>query len=129
MDLQLKDKVVIITGGSEGIGRAAAERFSQEGAFVALAARTQSDLDTAATEISTQSGNEVIGVATDVRDENSVKALIETVADKWGRIDVLVNNAGTSSVARLEDLTNEQLDEDINLKVKGAIYCLSLIHI
>ena len=123
MDLQLKDKVVIITGGSEGIGRAAAERFSQEGALVALAARTQSDLDTAATEISTQSGNEVIGVATDVRDENSVKALIETVADKWGRIDVLVNNAGTSSVARLEDLTNEQLDEDINLKVKGAIYC------
>ena len=123
MDLQLKDKVVIITGGSEGIGRAAAERFSQEGALVALAARTQSDLDTAATEISTQSGNEVIGVASDVRDENSVKALIETVADKWGRIDVLVNNAGTSSVARLVDLTNEQLDEDINLKVKGAIYC------
>ena len=115
MDLQLKDKVVIITGGSEGIGRAAAERFSQEGALVALAARTQSDLDTAATEISTQSGNEVIGVATDVRDENSVKALVETVADKWGRIDVLINNAGTSSTSRLEDLTNEQLDEGFSI--------------
>ncbi|MDD9896303.1 MAG: SDR family oxidoreductase [Gammaproteobacteria bacterium] len=123
MDLQLKDKVVIITGGSEGIGRAAAERFSQEGALVALASRTQSDLDTVAAEISSQSGNEVIGIATDVRDEESVKSLIKKVVEHWSRIDVLVNNAGTSSASRLEDLTNEQLDEDLNLKVKGAIYC------
>lgn len=123
MDLQLENKVVIITGGSEGIGRAAAERFSQEGALVAIASRTQSDLDTVASEISANSGNEVLGIATDVRDEASVKALIDRVAGHWGRIDVLVNNAGTSSAARLEDLTNEQLDEDFNLKVKGAIFC------
>ncbi|MBM89682.1 MAG: short-chain dehydrogenase [Gammaproteobacteria bacterium] len=123
MDLKLKDKVVVITGGSEGIGRAAAERFSQEGALVAIASRTQSDLDTVAAEISAQSGNEVIGVSTDVRNEHSVKALIENIIGHWGRIDVLVNNAGTSSTSTLENLSNEQLDEDINLKVKGAIYC------
>lgn len=123
MDLQLNNKVVIITGGSEGIGRAAAERFSKEGARVAIASRTQSDLDKVAAEIAAQSGNEVIGIATDVRDEDSVKALIERVANHWGGIDVLVNNAGTSSAARLEDLTNEQLDNDLNLKVKAAIYC------
>jgi 3-oxoacyl-[acyl-carrier protein] reductase len=122
MDLQLKDRVVIITGGSEGIGRAAAERFSLEGALVAIASRTQSDLDRVAAEISLTSGNEVIGVATDVRQEDSIKSLIETVVKKWGKIDVLVNNAGTSSASRMENLTNEQVDEDFNLKVKGAIF-------
>lgn len=123
MDLQLSNKVVIVTGASEGIGRAAAERFSQEGALVALAARTQSDLDNVASDISSTSGNAVIGIATDVRKEESVKALIEAVVKKWGKIDVLVNNAGTSSASRLEELTNEQVDEDFNLKVKGAIFC------
>lgn len=123
MDLRLENKIVVITGASEGIGRAAAQRFSQEGALVAIASRTQNDLDTVAAEISAQTGNEVIGIATDVRSESSVKSLIGKIIKHWGRIDVLVNNAGTSSASRLEDLTNEQLDEDLNLKVKGAIYC------
>ena len=60
MDLQLRNKVVIVTGASEGIGRAAAERFSQEGALVALAARTQNDLDNVANDIASTSGNAVI---------------------------------------------------------------------
>ena len=123
MDLQVKNKVAIITGGSEGIGRAVAERLSKEGALVAIAARTQSDLDRTAAEISAASGNEVIGVAADVRDESSVKTLVDTVITKWGRLDILINNAGTSSASRFEDMSNEQLDDDFALKVKGAIYC------
>lgn len=122
MDLKLDGKVAIITGGSEGIGRAAAQRLSQEGALVALASRTQADLDQVASEISQTSGNEVIGIATDVRDEQAVKQLIDQVIEKWGRLDILVNNAGTSSAARFDDMTNDQLDDDFNLKVKGAIY-------
>lgn len=123
MDLKVNGKVAVITGGSEGIGRAAAERLSQEGALVAIASRTQADLDRVATEISGVSGNEVIGIATDVRDESSVEALISAVVAKWGRLDILVNNAGTSSAARFEKMTNDQLDDDFTLKVKGAIYC------
>ena len=123
MDLQVKDKVAIITGGSEGIGRATAERLSAEGALVAIAARTQADLNRVAAEIRASSGNEVVGIATDVRDEASVQALVNKVVAKWGRLDILVNNAGTSSASPFEKMTNEQLDEDFTLKVKGAIYC------
>ena len=123
MDIGVEGKVAVITGGSDGIGRAAAERLSAEGARVALAARTQSDLDSVAAEISAATGNEVIGIATDVRNEEAVKALMETVVTRFGGIDILVNNAGTSSASRFEKMTNEQIEEDFALKVMGAIYC------
>jgi len=123
MDLGVKNKVAVITGGSEGIGRAAAERLSQEGALVALVARTQTDLDRVAAEIQAASGNETMAIATDVRSEDSVKAMIDAVVAKWGRIDILVNNAGTSSAVSFDKMTDEQVMEDFNLKVMGAIYC------
>ena len=123
MDLGVTNRVAIITGGSEGIGRAAAERLSEEGARIALVARTQEDLDRVAAEIHAATGNEVIGIATDVRSEDSVKAMVDTVVDKWGQVDILVNNAGTSSAASFDNMTDEQVLEDFNLKVMGAIYC------
>ncbi len=123
MDLGVKDKVAIITGGSEGIGRAAAQRLASEGAKVALVARTQADLDRVAKEMAESSGSDVIGIATDVKDEASVKAMVDTVLARWGQIDILVNNAGTSSFAKFEDMTDEMVMEDFNLKVMGAIYC------
>ena len=123
MDLGVSGKVAIITGGSDGIGRAAAERLSAEGALVALVARTQADLDRVATEISAGTGNEVVGIATDVRSEEAVKAMVDSVVQKWGRVDILVNNAGTSSGARFADMTNDQVEQDFTLKVMGAIYC------
>ena len=123
MDLGIAGKVAIVTGGTHGIGRAAAERLSAEGAKVAIAARTQSDLDRVAAEIGGATGHEVVGIATDVRDEGSVSALVEAVAARWDRIDILVNNAGTSSAARFADMSNEQVTEDFTLKVMGAIYC------
>jgi NAD(P)-dependent dehydrogenase (short-subunit alcohol dehydrogenase family) len=123
MDLGVENKVAIITGGTYGIGRAAAERLSSEGARVALVARTQADLDRAAEEVCKKTGNEVIGVATDVADEASVQAMVSTVLGRWGQIDILVNNAGTSSAASFEKMTDEQVLTDFNLKVMGAIYC------
>lgn len=123
MDLGVAGKVAIITGGSEGIGRAAAERLSMEGAKVALVSRTQADLDRVAGEISDATGNDVVGIATDVRDESEVIKMTAAVVERWGRIDILVNNAGTSSASRFDDMTNEQVEEDFSLKVMGAIYC------
>jgi NAD(P)-dependent dehydrogenase (short-subunit alcohol dehydrogenase family) len=99
--------------------------MAAEGAKVAIAARTQSLLDEAVADIKKESGSsDVIGVSTDVRNEDSVKSMIDTVTRQWGHLDILVNNAGTSSAARLEDMTNEQLTEDLNIKVYGAIYCM-----
>ncbi|MEC7367759.1 MAG: SDR family oxidoreductase [Pseudomonadota bacterium] len=123
MDLGVKGKVAIVTGGSDGIGKAAAERLSAEGALVALVSRTQVNLDATAKEIGDITGNEVIGIATDVRSETAVESMVEAVVSRWGRIDILINNAGTSSFARFEKMTNEQVEEDFTLKVMGAIYC------
>ncbi len=123
MDLKVTGKVAIVTGGSDGIGRAAAHRLASEGAKVALASRTQSDLDVVASEMSAATGSEVIGIATDVSDESAVEKLVAQVVEKWGRVDILINNAGTSSAATFEKMTNEQVMEDFNLKVMGAIYC------
>ena len=74
-------------------------------------------------EISASSGIEVIGVAADVSNEEAVKAMVDTVADKWGRVDILINNAGTALGSRFEDMTNEMVERDFTLKVMGAIYC------
>ena len=123
MDLGVEGKVAIVTGGTHGIGRAAAERLSAEGALVAIVSRTQEDLDRVSAEISASSGNEVIGVAADVSNEEAVKAMVDTVADKWGRVDILINNAGTALGSRFEDMTNEMVERDFTLKVMGAIYC------
>jgi 3-oxoacyl-[acyl-carrier protein] reductase len=123
MDLGVKGKVAIVTGGSHGIGRAAAERLAAEGARVALVSRTQADLDQVAAELAAATGGEVIGVAADVGNEDSVRAMVQGVAERWGRIDILINNAGTSSAVAFEEMTDEQVLEDFRLKVMGAIYC------
>ncbi len=122
MDLGLAGKVAIVTGASDGIGKAAAARLAMEGASVALVSRTASDLERVAAEISSETGSTVIAAPADVSDEDAVKNAVEMVAEKLGGIDILVNNAGTSSASRFEEMTNEQLDIDFSLKVKGAIY-------
>ena len=122
MNLGLEEKVAVITGGSDGIGKAAALSMSREGVRVAIAARDQSKLDAAVADISDQTQNRVLGISTDVRDEDSVRSLISQVVDEWGGIDILVNNAGTSSTSRLEDMSNEIMTADIELKVYGAVY-------
>ncbi|MEC7837538.1 MAG: SDR family oxidoreductase [Chloroflexota bacterium] len=123
MDLGLNGKNAIITGGSDGIGLSAAISLSKEGANVAILARTQEKLDNAAKEIKKEAKGKVLAISTDVREESSVISSINKVRDEFGKIDILVNNAGTSSASPLEEMTNEQLTEDLNLKVYGAIYC------
>lgn len=122
MDLGLKGKVAIVTGASDGIGKAAAMRFAVEGARVAILARTASDLEAVATEIGNATGNTVIPVSADVSEEEAVKSAVDTVGEKLGGIDILVNNAGQGSAHRFEDMTNELVDFDFSVKVKGAIF-------
>ena len=122
MDLGLAGKKAIVTGASDGIGKAAAYRMAAEGASVALVSRTASDLEAVASEISGETGSSVFAAPADVSDEAAVKSAVVAAADKMGGIDILVNNAGTSSAATFENMTNEQLDTDFSLKVKGAIY-------
>ncbi len=125
MDLGLRDKVAVITGGSDGIGKATAIAMVHEGAKVAIAARDKDNLHSAYKDIAQQTKfvGRVITVPTDVTIEKSVKNMTDTVIEQFGKIDILVNNAGTSSASKFEDMTNQQVIEDIQLKVFGAIYC------
>ncbi len=123
MDLGLNNKVAIVTGGSDGIGKAAATTMAAEGAKVAIVGRTQEKLDKAVAEIQSESNGTVIGVAADVSVESDVQTMVETVVSEFGGVDILVNNAGTSSATTLEKMTDEQLKIDFGIKVYGAIYC------
>ena len=97
MDLGLHGKVAIVTGGSEGIGKAAAASMAAEGADVVIAARRADVLEAAAAEIRAVSEHRVVAIPTDVMDPDQVRALIDRTMDEFGRIDILVNNAGTSA--------------------------------
>ncbi|MBM3140594.1 MAG: SDR family oxidoreductase [Chloroflexi bacterium] len=123
MDLGLAGRVAIVTGGSDGIGKAAALSLSREGARVAICARRREVLEAAAAEIRAATGGEVLAIPCDVTDEARVQAMVARVVEEWGGVDILVNNAGTSAAAKFEDVADETWAGDIGLKVYGAIYC------
>jgi len=108
MDLGLKDKVAIIGGASKGLGRACAEVLAQEGAKVAICSRTKPDLDKAAQEIHDASGAEVLVFAGDLDRYETIRELIGTTVDRFGRLDILVNNSGGPPLARAYNATEEQ---------------------
>jgi 3-oxoacyl-[acyl-carrier protein] reductase len=108
MDLGLKDKVAIIGGASKGLGRACAEVLAQEGAKVAICSRTKPDLDKAAQEMRDASGAEVLVFAGDLDRYETIRELIGTTVDHFGRLDILVNNSGGPPLARAHNATEEQ---------------------
>jgi len=126
MDLQLKGKVAVVTGGSLGIGRAVSEALAAEGVRVAIVARRQAQLDEVAAEITRASGVEVRGFAADVSDTAQVDAMMQQVAAHFGRIDILVNGAahpGGLVRSEIDEADPEGLLEDINIKVVGYMRC------
>ncbi|MEZ4705827.1 MAG: SDR family oxidoreductase [Caldilineaceae bacterium] len=123
MDLGLTNKVAIITGGSEGIGKAAALSMAAEGAKVVICARRPDVLEAAADEIRTATGGEVLAVPTDVTQPAQIKNLFEKTMAAFGRVDILVNNAGTSAAHPFEEATTEIWRTDLELKLFGAIHC------
>lgn len=123
--MRLKDKVAIITGGASGIGLAATERFLEEGAKVIIADFNQEEGEKRAAELK-QIG-EVQFVFTDVADRKSVQALVDQTLELYGRIDILINNAGILADARLEKMTEEQFDRVINVNLKGVYNCTQAV--
>ena len=126
MDLQLKGKVAVVTGGSLGIGRAVTEALVAEGVRVAIVARSRDTLEQAAREITQASGVEVLPVVADVSSTEQVNAMMDKVAAHFGRIDILVNGAahpGGLVRSAIEEADPEGLLKDIDIKVVGYMRC------
>jgi 3-oxoacyl-[acyl-carrier protein] reductase len=126
MELGLRGKVAAITGGSEGIGRASAFRFCEEGARVAICARREGVLQNTAKEIESATGGEVLAVRADVTNPADCEQFIQRTIERFGRLDILVNNAGRSSAMPFEEADDEVWREDIEVKLYGAIRCARL---
>jgi 3-oxoacyl-[acyl-carrier protein] reductase len=123
MELGLNDKVVIVTGGTRGIGADIARGFAEEGARVAICARTQADLEARSTEIARATGATVIGVPVDLSRRGEPERLIEQVVSRFGRLDVLVNSAGVAPGGNIEELTDDDWERGIQLKLLGLVRC------
>lgn len=114
----LKGKVALITGGSKGIGYGIAEALLEQGLKVAVTARSREGVEAAQKKLSAK--GEVIGLAVDVRNAKAQADAVRDIMARWGRLDVLVANAGVGHFASIEDLTEEQWHETIDTNLTGV---------
>lgn len=121
MDLGLANKVAIITGGSSGIGRAAAHRLATEGAGIVIVARNPDVLRTAAEDIQASAQGRVLTIQSDVSEPASADRIVKATLDRFGRIDILVNNAGTSMAKPFDAVSDGDWKADFDLKVWAAV--------
>ena len=121
MEIKLDGRAAVITGGSKGLGLAMAKRMSTSGADVAILARSQEGLDAAKAELALTAKGKIIAVSCDVAKADEIKRAYDTVMADLGRIDIVVNNAGTSRTAPFETVTDEIWQDDLDLKLFAAI--------
>jgi NAD(P)-dependent dehydrogenase (short-subunit alcohol dehydrogenase family) len=125
MDLHLRDKVVLITGGTDGLGAALASRLVEEGARVAVCGRDSGRL--AATEQRLgDAGGDALVVQADVTRPADLERFVDAAVARWGRLDGLVNNAGKSAAGRIDQTSDEDWIADFDLKVLAAVRCTRL---
>ena len=118
--LDFTGKVAIVTGGATGIGYATALQLAKLGARVVICSRTVDELEAAATRIAIESGSKCLAVPTDVKDEAACIALVERTVAEFGRIDILINNAGGTRMGPLESIPTRGWDSIFDLNVKSA---------
>lgn len=118
-----KDKVIIITGASSGIGLASAKLFASFGAKLALAARSIDKLEALAREISSDPASQILCVKTDVSKEDDCRNLVKKTVEKFGCIDILVNNAGISMRALFKDCDLSVIKSLMDVNFWGTVYC------
>lgn len=120
--MKLKDKVAIITGSGRGIGEATAVKFAEEGAKVVVADMSQESIDAVVNKIKAMNG-QAIGVIANVTDTASVNEMIQKTLAAFGRLDIIVNNAGITADAQLLKMAEDQFDKVIDVNLKGVYNC------
>lgn len=121
MNDKINGKVIVITGASSGLGEAAARHLSQEGAIVVLGARRAERIKALADEIN-KKGGKALAITTDVTKAQQVKALVDIAVKSFGRIDVLINNAGLMPQSTLNRYRIDEWDKMIDVNIKGVLY-------
>jgi short-subunit dehydrogenase len=126
MNMDIAGKIVLITGASEGIGMETAKAFASRGAKVALAARSEEKLEGVAREIR-ERGGEALVVPTDMRDQDQIRRMVQTTEGQFGRVDVLVNNAGQAASGKVEEIDDEAFHKIIELNMFGPLYAMQAV--
>ncbi len=116
----LSGQVAIVTGCSTGLGVQMAKALASQGATIVAVARRQNLIDEVAADISKTFNVPAVGIRCDITDTDSVETMVDTVMEKYGRIDILINNAGTGAVAPAEDITDEQFMNEMNIDLFGS---------
>jgi 3-oxoacyl-[acyl-carrier protein] reductase len=124
--MRLKDKICIVTGAAQGIGLATALKFAQEGAIVVVCDMKPDAVDSAVTQCVAHAGT-AEGFLVNVTERSQVETMVDAVKAKYGRIDVLVNNAGITKDARLSKMTLDQFDAVIDVNLRGVFHCAQAV--
>src|SRR6202171_1279838 len=127
MDLRLQGKTALVTGGSEGIGKGIALALAKEGVDVAICARRKDVLEATAAEIARATNRKIIAIPADLRKDADAKNFIEQAHKALGRVDIMVNNAGSAGGGGLEDLTEDDWEKGLQLKFMGYVRCLRYV--
>jgi NADP-dependent 3-hydroxy acid dehydrogenase YdfG len=117
----LKEKVVAVTGASTGIGKAIAIKLAENGVKVVLGARNTEQLEKVVQEI-TSNGGEAVFIKTDVSNKADLVQFVNLAVTQYGKLDVIVNNAGVARISRIDELDTDGWDEMIDINIKGTLY-------
>lgn len=121
MNLELEDKVALVTAASKGLGKAVAMRLAKEGAHVSICARGEEDLKATAEEIESEAGQQVLPIQADVSETTAASRLVGATVERFGRLDVLVTNAGGPPPGEFLDLTPEDWETAVRLTLMSAV--------
>ncbi len=127
MDLQLKGKTALVTGGSEGIGKGIARVFAQEGMDVAICARRKDALEAAAAEIAKATGRKIFAIPADLTKDEDARNFVAKGHEALGRVDIMVNNAGSAPGGVIENLSEADWAQALQLKFMGYVRCLRYV--
>lgn len=123
MKISVEGKIAVVTGATRGIGKAIAEALAENGADVVIASRNPEECRAAADALREQYGRRTLGVAADVTRQEDIDRLFSRTVEVFGRIDVLVNNAGAAVTKKSEELTREDWDSVVDLDLKAVFFC------